>query len=209
MTPRSLALFKKNKGIHLTIDQWIGLGLSALLFFLGYLSQYHGVDFNGWFNIILILWFLYGVALVISNFFRYEAENGKYNGYLEFHHSNIRLNNQTYDLPEILNLDFQQTSDVRGKFVNAMLEFTPHLSNGLDNKLVITFKDGKVLKYHFLQTETEQVKHFKELLVHYYLNGLIRWLQLIEVLEIEDYSEIQKFKKEVNNYGQQRVMPNS
>ena len=69
----------------------------------------------------------------------------------------------------------------------------------------ITLKNGNKIKENFLQTESDRLMNFKELLILYHQNGIISWLHLLDLLEITDYSEIQEFKKEVNNYGQQRI----
>lgn len=205
MGPRSLKIFKKRKGIHLTPDQWAGIVLTIGLFFMAYLEQSQGIDLNGWVTYTAIIWFIYGVGLMVSTFFRYESEFGEYTGTLTFSIDRIQIDGESYGLSEIAKLDFVQASDIRGKFVNAMLEFTPHLSNGLDNILVISLKNGQTLRCNFLQTDAERLKHFKELLVHYHTNGILSWLQLLDVLEIEDYHTIQGFKKEVSTYGQHKV----
>jgi hypothetical protein len=205
MIPRSLRLFKKKKGIHLNPDQWIGIFLTGGLFFMVYLEQSQGIELNGWVTYMSIIWVIYGVCLMISTFFRYESEYGEYIGKLTFWSDRIQIDKESYNLSEIKKLDFIRVSDIRGKFVNSMLEFTPHLSNGLDNVLVIKLKNGQDLKWNFQQTENNRLKHFKKMLVHYHKKGILGWLQLLDLLEITEYDKIQEFKKETNNYAQQGV----
>ncbi|MDT0541097.1 hypothetical protein [Croceitalea sp. P059] len=197
MRPRSLRLFKKKKGIHLNPDQWVGIFLTAGVFFMAYLEQSHGIDLNGWVTNIAIIWVIYVIGLMISTFFRYESEFGEYAGKLTFWDDRIQIDEESYNLSEIKKLDFIQAFDIRGKFVNSMLEFTPHLSNGLDNIFAIRLKNGLDLKCNFQQTETDRIKHFKEMLVHYHKNGILGWLQLLDLLEITEYDKIQEFKKEI------------
>ena len=197
MRPRSLKLFKKKKGIHLNPDQWVGIFLTGGLFFLAYLQQSQGFNFNGWVLYLAIIWFIYGVGLMISTFFRYEGEFGEFYGKLTFWDDRVQVDTVNYPLSEISKLDFSQAFDIRGMFVNSVMEFTPHLSNGLDNVMVMVLKNGKKLKYTFLQTEAERLKHFKEMLIHYHKNGILGWLQLLDLLEITDYDKIQEFKKEI------------
>ena len=203
MRPRSLRLFRKKKGIHLNPDQWVGIFLTCLVFLLFYLKQSYRIELNDWEIYLAIIWLIYGVGLMISTFFRYESEIGEYSGKLTFWNDRIQIDEKSYNLSEIKKLDFIRAEDIRGKFVNSMMEFTPHLSNGLDNVLVVRLHNGQVLKCNFQQTEAERLMHFKEMLVHYHKNGILEWLQLLDLLEISDYDKIQEFKKEVNNYAQQ------
>ena len=198
MRPRSLRLFKKKKGIHLNPDQWVGIFLTAALFFMVYLDQSQGIELNGWVSYLSIIWLIYGVGLMLSTFFRYESEFGEYAGKLTFWNDKVQIDEDSYRLSEIKKLDFIKAYDIRGKFVNSLFEFTPHLSNGLDNVLVVRLKNGHELKCNFQQTETDRLKHCKELLVHYHKNGILGWLQLLDLLEITEYDKIQEFKKEIN-----------
>ena len=199
MRPRSLRLFKKKKGIHLNLDQWIGIILTAGLFFMAYLEQSHRIQLNGWVTYTAIIWLIFAVGLMISTFFRYESEFGEYTGKLTFRNDQIQIDRENHNLSEIKELDFIQAFDIRGKFVNSLLEFTPHLSNGLDNVLIIRLKNGQNLKCNFQQTDTDRLKHFREILVHYHKNGILEWSQLLDLLEITEYDKIQEFKKEINN----------
>ena len=88
-------------------------------------------------------------------------------------------------------------NDIKGMFVNSTLEFSPHLSNGLDNQFLLSLKNGEKIKCNFLQTESEKIEFFTEIFIHYHKKGIISWLKLLEILNIEDYNEIQKFKKEI------------
>lgn len=205
MRPRSLKIFKKKKGIHLNPDQWVGIFLTGGLFFLAYLEQSQGFDFNDWVMYLSIIWLVYGIGLMISTFFRYEGEFGEFSGKLTLWNDRIQIDTNNYPLSEISKVDFSQAFDIRGMFVNSVMEFTPHLSNGLDNVMVMKLKNGQKLKCNFQQTETDRLFHFKELLVHYNRIGILEWLQLLDLLKITDYDKIQEFKKEINNYGQQGV----
>src|SRR5690606_35325897 len=109
----------------------------------------------------------------------------------------IQVDEENYNLSQISKLDFTRAYDIRGMFVNATLEFNPHLSNGLDNEMVMELKNGQKIKCNFLQTESEMLRHFKDILVLYHKNGILGWLQLIDILGIEDYNRIQDFKREI------------
>jgi len=154
-------------------------------------------DFNGWITILVIIWFLYIVGILISNFFLHESENGKYSGKLTFWEDRIQVGNNEYNLEQINKIEFIGAYDIKGMFVNSILEFSPHLSNGLDNQFFLILKNGEKIKCNFLQTESEKIELFNEIFIHYHKKGIISWLQLLEILNIQDYDEIQKFKKEI------------
>lgn len=204
MKPRSLKLFEKKKGIYISPENILAISLIVLICLIYFLKESYKFNFKGWDTIILIIGTIYTIGLLIYNFFQSEKEIGKYCGKLTFWEDRIQIDNQNYALKEITKLDFIQAHDVRGRFINPMVEFSPHLSNGLDNKFVLTLKNGDKVKYNFLQTESQKLEYFNEILIHYYKNGIIGWLQLLDILNIQDYNKIQEFKKK-NNYCQQRV----
>lgn len=197
MRPRSLKIFEKKKGIYLNFQQWIGIIFTIGLFLITFLKKYYKFDFNGWFTILTIIWFLYIVGILISNFFLYESENGKYSGKLTFWKDRIQVGNNEYNIEQIDKIEFISAYDIKGMFVNSMLEFSPHLSNGLDNQFFLILKNGEKIKCNFLQTESEKIELFNEIFIHYHKKEIISWLQLLEILNIDDYDEIQKFKKEI------------
>ncbi len=199
MTPKSLEIFEKRKGIYISPENIIAISWTILIFLIHYLKHSFEFYFNGWDAVILIFWLIYIIGLLISTFFRYQREIGKYNGKLIFQENQIQLNDEVYKISEIAKLDFVHAYDIRGMFVNHLIEFAPHLSNGLDNELFLILKNGEKIKCNFLQTESERLKHYKEMLTHYHRKGIIDWLQLLNLLEIQDYDKIQKFKKEISN----------
>lgn len=199
MRPRSLNIFKKRKGIYISPENLVAIFWTALIFLMGYLKQSHEYDFNGWDTTLTILWSVYLIGLMISTFFRHEREIGEYCGKLTFWEDRIQIDEENYNLSQISKLDFNQAYDIRGEFVNSTLEFAPRLSNGLNNEMVMELKNGQKIKCNFLQTESERLSHFKDILVHYHKNGILGWLQLIDILGIEDYNKIQDFKREITS----------
>ncbi|APG64185.1 hypothetical protein LPB136_01850 [Tenacibaculum todarodis] len=197
MNPRKLTLFKEKKGIYISLENIIAISWAALIFLIYYLKQSYDFDFKGIETGILVLGTIYIIGLLISTFFRYESEVGEYCGRIIFHENHINIENNDYYLEEIQKLEFFSTFDVKGDFTNYLLEFTPHLSNGLSNSFILTLKNGKQIEYNFLQTKSEQIKYYKDVLTNYYKKGIISWLELLNTLNIEDYNEIQNFKKEL------------
>jgi len=197
MNPRKLTLFREKKGIYISPENIVAISWTALIFIIYYLKHSFDYNFRGFETGILILGTIYIIGLLISTFFRYEREIGAYCGRISFYENHINIENKDYDLEEIQKLEFYSTFDIKGDFTNYLLEFTPHLSNGLNNSFILTLKNGKQIEYNFLQTKSEQIKYYKDVLTNYHKKGIISWLELLNILKIEDYNEIQKFKKEI------------
>ncbi|PWG04040.1 hypothetical protein [Polaribacter aquimarinus] len=197
MNPRSLKIFKKKKGIYISTENIIAVSWTILIFLIYYLKESYEFNFRGWETGILILGVIYIIGLMISTFFRYEREIGEYDGKLTFWKKQIEIGNDKYNLEQIERIEFINAYDIKGMFVNSMLEFSPHLSNGLDNQFLLTLKSGEKIKCNFLQTESEKIEFFNETFIYYHKRGIISWLHLLEILKIEDYDKIQNFKKEI------------
>lgn len=82
--------------------------------------------------------------------------------------------------------------------MNNWLEFSPHLSTGLKNEVLIELEDGTEIKCNFLQTKHHRIANLRHLLIEYHKMGKIAWLQLLNILEIQEYHEIQGLKKEIS-----------
>ena len=197
MNPRKLSLFREKKGINISPENIVAISWTALIFLIYYLKHSFEFDFKGIEIGILLLGAFYIIGLLISTYFRYEREIGEYCGRISFYENRINIENNDFHLEEIQKLEFFSTYDVKGDFTNYLLEFTPHLSNGLNNSFILTLKNGKQIEYNFLQTKSEQIKYYKEVLTNYHKKGIISWLELLNILKIEDYNEIQKLKKEI------------
>lgn len=197
MKPRNLRIFEKKKGFYISPENIVAIFLTILIFLMYYLKSKYEFNFKGWETGILIFGTIYIFGLMISTFFRYEREIGEYSGKLTFWEDKIQIGDKTYYLEQIEKIEFINAYDIKGMFVNSMLEFSPHLSNGIDNEFSLILKNGEQIKCNFLQTESEKIEFFNEIFIHYHKNGIISWLQLLEILNIQDYNKIQEFKKEI------------
>ena len=181
MPPRKLTLFREKKGIYISPENIVAISWTVLIFLIYYLKHSFGYNFKGIETGILILGTIYIIGLLISNFFRYEKEIGKYCGRISFYKNHINIENKDYDLEEIQKMEFFSTFDIKGDFTNYLLDFTPHLSNGLNNSFILTLKNGKQIEYNFLQTKSEQIKYYKDVLTNYHKKGIINWLELLNI----------------------------
>jgi hypothetical protein len=197
MNPNSLEIFEKKKGINISTENIIAIYWTILIFLIYYLKESFEFDFKGWETEILILGTIYIIGLLISNFFLYQHKFGEFKGKIIFGIDSILINQKEYLISEIENISISAT-DIKGNFISYSFQFSRKLSNGLKNEITLKLKNGKEVKYNFLQTERKRIKYFKDALTSYYLKEKMSWLHLIHILEIEDYNKIQIFKKELN-----------
>jgi len=197
MNSRSLKIFEKKKGIYISPENIVAISLAVLIFLIYYLKESFGFNFKGWETGILILGTIYIIGLMISTFFLHEHKNGEFKGKLKLETDKISINEKEYSIEEISEISIH-SSDIEGQFIGYSFEFSRKLSNGLNNEIILKLKNGNEIKCHFFQTKRERIKYSKDYLTNYHLKGKINWLQLLNILEIEDYDKIQEFKRELN-----------
>jgi hypothetical protein len=193
---RSLFIFEPKKGFFISTVNLILILLTGTIFLLGYLEQTGNFDFGNLVVYFSIIWILYFTGYLISNFFLHEHKNGEFKGKLEFEIDRIIINETKYELNDINNISIH-SPDFEGQFVNGNFELARHLSNGIDNEIILKLADGNEIKCHFFQTKGQRIKNYKDLLTTYHLKGKMSWLHLLNVLEMENYNEIQNFKREL------------
>ena len=182
MKSKSLKIFEKKKGIYISPENIIVISWVILISIIYYLKACHEINFKGWETIILIFGAIYTIGLMACNFFRYEKEFGEYQGRITFSKDQIKIRNIKYSLDQIKKIEFIDANDIKGMFVNSTLKFSPHLSNGLGNQIVIELKNGEKIKYNFLQTKSKKIEFFNKILIHYNKKGILSWLKLMEIL---------------------------
>lgn len=121
--------------------------------------------------------------------------NGKITGVFELFPDKIILNNQIIFITDVANLNIN-LKDYNGKRLDGLINtWLPSLSNGFGNIVSIYLKTTEKIDAHFEQKyEGEFVMKNKDILIDYHKNGKLSFLNLLDILEIEDYDEIQAFK---------------
>lgn len=190
---RTLFIFEHKKGLFISIENKVLIAFTAFLFFLVYLESTENFDFGNLIIYIGIIYFLTLFGILASNLFLHQNKNGEFKGKLEFEENFIKANEIVYPIDEIDKIIIN-ANDFEGKYVNTALQFSRHISNGLDNEIILKLKNGNKVKYNFFQSKGQRINNFREILISYHLSGKISWLYLLEILEINDYDEIQKFK---------------
>ena len=193
---KSLSIFEHKKGFFISNESLILIFSTIILFLIAYLHQTPNFDFGNLITFFSVIWFLYLTGFMISTFFLHQHKNGEFKGKLKLENDKIFINGKEYQIAEINNISIH-SSDIKGQFIGYSFEFSRKLSNGLNNEINLKFKNGNEIKCDFLQTKRERIKYFKRELTGYHLRGKISWLNLLDTLDMDDYDDIQKFKKEL------------
>ena len=167
------------------------------LFFFEYFSDLIIDVFSILFSLYLLIYIFY---VQIGNIFR--RENIAYNiiGKLHFKDDSIMVLNNRIDLFEIDSIEIS-SFDFEGKsrFTNHL--YFPTVSLGINNSLTICFKNGVVERYQFKLTYDTQLYMFRKELVHYYKLGLIRELNLHDILVNHSFESKSDFRKHNPKYN--------
>ena len=141
----------------------------------------------------------FGVAVpigIILNF-RREPLNGQLIASLEFNKKKIITAEKSYDLEDITKIEFTLYDyDYMWEYSHFFV-LEPKRLNGTKNTLHIRLKNGNTVEVLFQRVRENDILDIKEELICYYQMSKIHWLHLIELLKIDDYDEIQRFKNEL------------
>tara|TARA_Y100000813_G_C24058942_1_gene303008 strand:+ start:311 stop:688 length:378 start_codon:yes stop_codon:yes gene_type:complete len=119
--------------------------------------------------------------------------NGTLDKTLNFGLKKITIGANQYDLDDLRKIDFL-IQDYFDKW-NYTRDFNPCRSNGVGNKLILTLKNGQIIESNFQLMYEGQMKKLETILIQYHGAGVLHFLKLIDLLGIDDYDEIQEFKK--------------
>lgn len=120
---------------------------------------------------------------------------GKLSGQITFDKDSISISNQNVPITDIEKIELDVGDYLDRKEYNGLGEFNPTLSTGTENLCHLKLKDGTKKEVYFQIKEKGDFKKLRQELIEYYKSDKISWLKLIELLGIDKYEEIQKFKK--------------
>ena len=198
MKNNSFRTYQKSSKIRIslgTVFAIICFGSILVLLINQELSFLQSNFIDNLFRIVAITFLLLLIYKTIKSFNEIEKLNGKITGVFELFPDKIILNNQIIFITDVTNLNINLT-DYKGKrFIGLANTWFPSLSNGFGNSVSIHLKTTEKIEAHFEQKyEGEFVIKTKDILIDYYKNGKLSFLNLLDILEIEDYDEIQAFK---------------
>ncbi|RWX02521.1 hypothetical protein [Flavobacterium cerinum] len=73
--------------------------------------------------------------------------------------------------------------------------------NSKDNLLSLELNNKETLRVYFQLNNRYHIRNIQDELIHYHNEGKLHFLNLIDVLGIEDYNAIQHFKQQLPNKG--------
>lgn len=73
--------------------------------------------------------------------------------------------------------------------------------NAKDNAIALQLNNGETIAAYLQLNNRYHIRDIQEQLIHYHNEGKLHFLNLIDVLGIEDYNAIQYFKQQLPNKG--------
>ena len=129
-----------------------------------------------------------------------EKLKGTLKGEIILNDQEVIIGSEHFKLKEIKNMSII-FDDYENKYEQHLMgTYYPSISSGISNFFEIKLKNGDRKKVQFQQKyENEIIKKNKEKLIFYHKQGMISFLNLIQLLGIDDYDEIQNFKKQLES----------
>ena len=195
------ALFEKTKKFYWSNNRIIYPVIFTCIGIL-YLKQKLGFEKNFFDEFVIgvfILTFFIGIVLSVRGFAKPDPLRGVLNGFITFEKEKITFDQQIFRLEDFKKIEITN-NDYYGRLKSySKGNFNSTISNGVDNKIEITFYNGEKKMFYFELYNSEDLQKVKEELINYYLNGKMHFLNLIDVLGITKYEEIQNFKEEISS----------
>lgn len=187
-------IFVPKKGIRISRSIIIfGIAMTCLgvLTLNKWLFNVEGLE-NTLIFILLVLCALM-VYFKISRQFETEKIHGELKGYIDFCEDEVIIDEVTYHLDQLSKIEINYGDYYSSYTHSSGLE--PALSSGTQNSVTLFLKNGEELEVLFQVKQHDFLSNTRELLIGYHKQGKIPWLALIYYLRINDYNEIQAFKK--------------
>ncbi|WP_324720032.1 hypothetical protein [Salinimicrobium sp. HB62] len=154
-------------------------------------------------NIILII--VYGsIGLFIFKLFKSQFEKqklyGKIAGNLELFSDRIEIGDRTIMISEIKTVRIK-LEDYEGRREILLSNTTvPKISHGFNNLLTIELITSDKIKINFEQKfENQFSRRNKDVLIEYYKEEKLPFNNLLDILQISEYEQIQNLKKTIAN----------
>ncbi len=167
------------------------------LFFHKYLHDFVAIFI---FILCVVYFLVYFFYVQVGNLFR--SENIAYNilGKIDFYIDFVEILNRRVYLFEIENIEIT-SYDFEGRNTRSYYLYNPTISLGIHNFISIRFKNGTVEKYQFKLIYDTHILNFRKELVHYYKLGLIRELNLHDILGNHSFESKSDFRKHNPKYN--------
>ncbi len=149
-----------------------------------------------------ILWMAFtvyaiGIIVMIINQFRRKPINGKLIDYIEFSKDKIVVSKMKYGMEDLKKIEVYGDDYVNKRGFSTRYDFNPRLSNGVGNWIKLKLLNGETKTIYFQLFYEKEIQRIKDFIIEYHHHSKVSFLRLIKYLNITDYNEIQKFKKEL------------
>ena len=189
----SLKIFEKDKKFKWSKNIIIVVSLTSLALLYWLDNKVLNSTFE---NILVYSLIALGIFMIyakISSYFNRENIPGKFNGKLTFSFNSISIKNSEYSLSEITKVHIV-ACDYTDR-LNSLYGFDGHRSNGIDNSIEITLNNLEIIHSNFQLNYENQLWKIENILIHYCKNNKLSYYNLLNILNLTDYNQIQKFKK--------------
>ena len=145
--------------------------------------------------VISICTILFGFAIRLLRFNKYKTLKGELISELEFLEDKIIIGDKQYSLEDIQKIEIN-AFDFKGLIIYSKGDLDGNLSNGVDNLLKIYLANQNKIEINFQQIVKNEIRNDQVNLISYCNQNKLHYLNLLEIMGINNYDEIQKFKKE-------------
>lgn len=206
----SFRVFKPLKGFFLTNNMVVSsLGIISILLFI---VEKHVLGRSINLSIVAIaaaffMFTAFALSIIFGamSIFKYKPFRGKLLELMYFYNDKIVYKDEVYIINNLKSIDVY-ANDYSGR-LDSGRDFNWKISNGTGNAIVLITENRKKIIYNFQILNEGDIFKIKDQLIHYHLAGKISWLHLIDILCINDYDDIQEFKKVVANIKENYAIP--
>jgi hypothetical protein len=145
---------------------------------------------------VVLLFFIYFVYRLFKRYFEYEVLKGYVEGEIKFGMQSIEFDGYQYSIEAIKNISFS-FRDKKGDALDSMINsysVNGLVSNGIDNSVTITFKEGKTVTVYFQVPYIFKIKTLKPILISYAQSNLMSFRTLCDMLGLH-YKEVEELKQ--------------
>lgn len=121
-------------------------------------------------------------------------------GKIVFENNRITIDDVYHDLEDVDKIEFFDMGNSLRKF-DGFSEHGKNWPNGKDALITLQLKDSRKIRTYFQLAHRHEIRDIRPQLVYYHNAGKLHFLNLIDILGIEDYNAIQIFKKSLPEGG--------
>jgi hypothetical protein len=161
-------IFEQSEAKKIVSYNWIMFRIWAFALTFFWVTEKYFVPndfYKGFKNTYLILAVLLSTYFLLVGLWSYKPLKGELRGYIEFKMDSIDIDNETFQLKNITQMDISN-SDYYGRQTRGIrLDFSPGLSQGVNNYIEFTDTSGFYRKVYFKKTSKDQYKELSDFII--------------------------------------------